>query len=241
MYGDISYMTCDENLGADATAFFNTITGYSHPRQYRKVEAAPIGLRKMLLALIEAETERKRQGQKAHIMAKMNSLVDARIIRALYAASKAGVKIQLNVRGICCLRPGVKGLSESITVTSIVDRFLEHARIFYFYNGGDNRVFISSADWMPRNLDRRVELMVPVDDAESQQRLIRIFETHFSDTVSAWQLQSDGSYRRVVPADKKRPVQSQEALYLQACEMTEHSRQRRIVFEPHRPPARQRE
>jgi polyphosphate kinase len=238
LYSDISYMTADDDLGADASAFFNTITGFSQPQRYRKIEAAPIGLRTKIIALIEGETERRRQGQKALIMAKMNSLVDSRVIKALYAASKAGVKIQLNVRGVCCLRPGVKRLSENITVTSIVDRFLEHARIFYFYNGGDERVFISSADWMPRNLDRRVELLVPIEDTESKRRLVQILETHLRDTVNAWQLQSDGRYLRLSTTGKKKPVQSQEDLYLQVCAATEPDRQKhRIVFEPLRPPA----
>src|SRR5258708_2162392 len=157
-------MTCNDELGADATSFFNAITGYSQPQRYRKLEAAPTGLREKLLEMIEIETERQKHGQKARILAKLNSLVDTQIIDALYAASQAGVRIQLAVRGVCCLRPGVRNLSENISVVSIIDRFLEHSRIFYFYHGGDERVFISSADWMPRNLDRRVELLVPVED-----------------------------------------------------------------------------
>ena len=132
----------------------------------------------------------------------------------------------------------VKKMSENITVTSIVDRFLEHARVFHFHNGGDERMFISSADWMPRNLDRRVELLVPVDDAASRRRLVRILQTHSRDTVNAWQLHSDGRYQRVAPAGRKKPVQSQEELYLQVCEMTEQSRhQQRVEFEPLRPPS----
>jgi polyphosphate kinase len=235
LYTDISYFTCDEDYGADASAFFNTITGYSQPVQYRKIEAAPIGLRKKLISLIEAETERAKQGQKARIMAKMNSLVDVRIIKALYAASKAGVKVRLNVRGICCLRPGVKDLSENIRVVSIVDRFLEHARIFYFRNDGDEQVFIASADWMPRNLDKRIELMVPVEDAASRQRLVGILETHLAENVNGWQLRSDGRYDRLSPG-KKKPVHCQEEMYLQACTMAEQARQQqRIVFEPRRP------
>ncbi len=151
LYSDISYFTCNEELGSDASAFFNAITGYSQPQSYRALEAAPIGLRKKLIAMIENETQRKRQGQRAYISAKLNSLVDPEIIEALYKASQAGVIIRLNIRGICCLRPDVPGLSENITVVSVVDRFLEHARIVYFYHGGDEQVFISSADWMPRN------------------------------------------------------------------------------------------
>ena len=136
MYSDVSFMTCNEELGADASSFFNAITGYSQPQRFRKIAAAPLGLRDRLLELIDAETERKQQGQKAQISAKLNSLVDPEIIQALYAASQAGVKMRLNVRGICCLRPGVAGLSENITVVSIVDRFLEHARILHFHHGG---------------------------------------------------------------------------------------------------------
>jgi len=239
LYSDVSYLTCDEDYGIDASAFFNTITGCSQPCPYRKIEAAPHGLRNKLISLIEAETERSRQGHKARIMAKMNALVDVHIIKALYAASQAGVKIRLNVRGICCLRPGIKGLSENIRVISIVDRFLEHARIFYFLNGGDEQVFISSADWMPRNLDRRVELLIPVEDASSRQRLVQILETHLADTVNGWQLKSDGRYERLAAPGKKKPVRSQEEIYLQVCAMTEESRrQQRIMFEPLRPPGR---
>jgi polyphosphate kinase len=235
MYSDVSYMTCQEDLGADATAFFNTITGYSQPIRFRKLEAAPIGLRARLLDLIESEIERHRQGQKGHIIAKVNSLVDTDIIKALYSASQAGVRIQLNVRGACCLKPGVPGLSENITVVSVVGRFLEHARILYFNHGGDPLVFISSADWMPRNLDRRIELLVPVDDEASRARLVRLLQLYFRDTAKARHLQPDGAYTRAEPA-KGEPVSSQEELYRLA---REHARQAQksaqIVFEPQRP------
>jgi polyphosphate kinase len=177
LYSDVSYMTSNEEFGADATSFFNAVTGYSHPQQFRKIEAAPIGLREKLLEMIDLETERKLQGQDAEIVVKINSLVDTKIIDALYAASEAGVRVRLNVRGICCLRPGVPGLSENISVVSIVDRFLEHARIMYFLHGGDRRVFISSADWMPRNLDRRVELLTPIEETGLKLRLITMHET----------------------------------------------------------------
>ena len=236
LYSDVSFMTRDEELGADATSFFNAITGYSQPQRFRKLEMAPLGLRPKLLEMIEAETQRKEQGQKAMIIAKLNSLVDPAIIDALYAASKAGVKIRLNIRGICCLRPGVKGLSENISVVSIVDRFLEHARLFFFYHGGDERVFISSADWMPRNLDRRVELLVPVEDKTCRSRLISILETYFDDNVKAKKLYGDGTYSRVKQG-KASPHRSQEALFREICEigrLAENSR--RTVFEPHRAP-----
>jgi polyphosphate kinase len=234
LYSDVSFMTCDEELGADATNFFNAVSGYSQPQEFRKLDAAPIGLREKLLEMIDAETQRRRQGQRARISAKMNSLVDAKIIDALYEASQSGVKIQLNVRGICCLRPGVKGLSENISVISIVDRFLEHARIFYFHHGGDERVFISSADWMPRNLDRRVELLVPIEDSAARTRLMQILDTHFADNVKARVLQSDGSYKRASAGGRKKAVRSQQALYEQVCQaVREAKQQRRTVLEPH--------
>ena len=236
MYTDVSYMTCNEDLGADATAFFNTITAYSQPLRFRKIEAAPIGLRARLLELIGSEIQRQDQGQQGLIMAKVNSLVDTEIIQALYRASQAGVKIQLNVRGACCLRPGVKGLSENISVVSIVDRFLEHSRILYFHHGGDPLVFISSADWMPRNLDRRVELLVPVDDPACRDRLVRILQLYFRDTVKARRLQPDGSYVRVKAEKGDAPLRCQEEFYQLAREAARNAqKQKTVVFEPQRP------
>jgi polyphosphate kinase len=235
IYSDVSYLTTDEELGAEASSFFHAICGYSQPPEFRKLQAAPLGLREKLLEMIEGETHRKRQGQKAAIMAKLNALVDPEIIDALYAASQAGVKVQLNVRGICCLRPGVKGLSENITVISIVDRFLEHSRIVYFYHGGDERVYISSADWMPRNFDGRIELLVPVEDAPSRRRLIHVLKTYFRDTVKARMLLPDGTYVPVRPRGKRRPCRSQEALYWEACEAVRRiEKSRRVTFEPFR-------
>ncbi|HMO06006.1 MAG TPA: polyphosphate kinase 1 [Kiritimatiellia bacterium] len=238
LYTDTSYMTCADDYGADATAFFNMITGYSQPVAFRKLEAAPIGLRARLLELIEGETLRCEQGQPAQIRARINSLVDADIINALYRASQAGVKIQLNVRGICCLRPGVPGLSDNIEVISIVDRFLEHSRILYFHQGGDPLLFISSADWMPRNLDRRVELLVPVDDEAARQRLIQNLDAMFRDTAKARRQTSDGSYVRVKPAKGAKPFRSQEWFYQQACEANRTAKSiQPQVFQPERPGA----
>jgi polyphosphate kinase len=233
IYSDISLMTCDDNLGAEATTFFNAITGYSQPKRYRKLAAAPIGLRDRLLEMIEAETKRKQQGQEARIIVKLNSLVDPQIINALYAASQAGVTVKLNIRGICCLRPSVPGLSENIEAVSIIDRFLEHARIFYFYHGGDERVFISSADWMPRNLDRRVELLTPVEDAACRRRLITILDTYFLDTRRSRKLLADGGYEAA--HFEEDGVSSQEVLYRQACEAVKAANQSQpTMFEPHR-------
>ena len=237
LYTDISFMTCHEEFGADATAFFNAVTGYSQPQQFRKIDIAPLGLREKILEMIDLETQRCLQGQDAEIMAKVNSLVDPKIIEALYTASQAGVRIRLNVRGICCLKPGVPGLSENITVVSIVDRFLEHARIIYFLHGGDHRVFISSADWMPRNLDRRVELLTPIDDFALRTRLVNVLETFFQDTVKAKQLLADGTYVRVLPSDGAEPQRCQEHFYREArTAVKQADRSRRTVLEPHRAP-----
>ncbi len=162
IYSDVSLLTCNEVLGEDATKFFNAVTGASQPNAMQYLAAAPTNMRSRLLGLIEAETQRCIQGQEAEIIAKLNALVDTDVINALYDASRAGVKVRLNIRGVCCLVPGVKDMSKSIEVVSIVDRFLEHARVIYFKHGGDEQIFISSADWMPRNLDRRVELLIPI-------------------------------------------------------------------------------
>jgi polyphosphate kinase len=237
LYTDVSLMTCNEDLAADASLFFNTITGRTQSPRYAKLDAAPTSLRSRLLALIETEAMRCREGQPGHIMAKLNSLADPTLIEALYTASQAGVTIELNVRGICCLRPGVPGLSETISVVSIVDRFLEHSRILYFRHGGEPRVFISSADWMPRNLDRRIELLVPVEDAACRQRLVTILRTCLADTLKGRRLLPDGRY---VPAQAEggAAVRSQAVLYEEAGARTrEADAARRQVFEPLRPAA----
>jgi polyphosphate kinase len=235
IYTDASLMTCNDDLAADASLFFNTITGYSQPVKYRKIEAAPIGLRDRLLELIEGESARASQGQKSWIMAKLNSLVDPLLIGALYAASQAGVRIKLNVRGICCLRPGVPRLSENISVVSIVDRFLEHSRILYFHHGGEPQVFITSADWMPRNLDRRIELLVPVEDEACRNRLVAILETCLKDTVKGQWLQAEGTYIRIAESGAAPGVRSQQALFAQACARQEDARVPAAIFQPHRP------
>jgi len=237
IYSDASLFTCNEDLGADATAFFNTVTGYSQPQRFRQIEMAPIGLREKLLEMIDAEIDRKRHGQKAQIQAKLNALVDQQMIEALYAASQEGVRIRLNIRGVCCLRPGVPGLSENITVTGVIDRFLEHSRILYFYHGGDERLFISSADWMPRNLDRRVELLVPVIDPAVRAKLMGILKVHLQDNVKARRLLPDGHYEHVrIPSSGTR-IRSQEELYRRAVQDAEEARHtERTMFEPHRRP-----
>ena len=238
LYTDVSYLTCQEDYGADATAFFNMISGYSQPVPFRKIDAAPLGIRSRLLELIESEIQRRAEGQDALIRAKVNSLVDREVIEALYKASRAGVRVELNVRGICCLRPGVPGLSENIRVVSIVDRFLEHPRIVYVHHGGQPRLFISSADWMPRNLDRRVELLVEVDEDACRKRLIGILDLCFADTAKARILQPDGTHVRAAPA-KGEPVRSQEVFFRRACEaLRAAEKNAEVVFEPQRPTAK---
>jgi len=232
-YTDVGLLTCNMALGVDVAAFFHAITGYSEPQNYQKLAQAPLTLRDRLRALVEAETQRASAGQPARIMAKMNALVDPVLVKALYEASQAGVDIQLNIRGICVLRPGVAGLSERIRVVSIVDRFLEHSRIFRFHHGGDELVFISSADWMPRNLDRRIELLVPVEDPVCHKRLVGILETCFADTVKSRELLPDGGYRR--PVGGPGAVRCQALLYKKSCDAAkQRAKSRAIHFEPHR-------
>ena len=236
LYSDASYFTCNEELGADASAFFNSITGNTRSQRLHKLEAAPLGLRDKLLEMIDTEIERKRHGQQASITAKVNSLADPAITEALYAASAAGVKVKLNIRGICTLRPGVPGLSENITVVSVVDRYLEHARILHFRHGGDHRVFISSADWMGRNLDRRIELLVPIDDVTCRNELMAILKTYFQDNQKGRRLLPDGTYEKLtgVGAD---PIRSQEVLYHRFRDRVDQAARSRLVeFEPHRAP-----
>ena len=238
LYSDVSFLTCEEDFGADASVFFNTITGYSQLVKFRKIEAAPLGIRPRLLELIEGEAERSRQGEAAAVDAKVNSLADPELIEALAKASQAGVKVRLNVRGICCLRPGVKGQTDNIRVTSVVDRYLEHARIFRFHNGGDPKLFISSADWMPRNLDRRIELMVPVEDKPGAEKLSQILSTCLADTQQAWRLKSDGAYERRQPDARHPALRCQAAFQKRAEERAAAAaaaRQQAPVFEPQRP------
>jgi polyphosphate kinase len=240
LYSDASLMTCHEELGADATSFFHAITGYSQPQRYRKIEAAPISLRERLLEMIEIEIAHRQQGQKALILLKLNALVDEAMIAALYAASQAGVRIRCNIRGICCLRPGVPGLSEHITVTSVVDRYLEHSRILYFHHGGDERLYISSADWMPRNLDRRVELLVPVESTSAKNELLSILKVHLHDTVKAWRLRADGHYERVEATGSEDRLHSQAELHRRVCAAVRDARQLPVsMFEPHRAPGQE--
>jgi len=208
LYTDLSLFTANEEIGEDASALFNLLTGYSAPARWNRFIVAPLGLHEAVLGLISRETEHARAGRPARITGKMNSLVDADVIRSLYVASQAGVEIDLCVRGICCLRPGVKSVSERIRVHAVLDRFLEHSRIFHFANGGSDEVYLSSADWMPRNFRRRVEVMWPVLDESLKRRVIdEILGTMRADTAKGWLLSADGGYVRNVPEEK--PLRSQ--------------------------------
>ena len=197
LYTDLGLLTCNPDFAADVSELFNLLTGFSRQEKWNKLLVAPINLRERLIQLIEEETEIQKRGGEGHIIAKMNSLVDAQIIRALYRASQAGVKVMLIVRGVCCLRPGLPGVSENIQVVSIVGRFLEHSRIYYFRHAGEELIYIGSADWMPRNLNRRVESLFPIESPDLKKRVVNeILEASLQDNVKARLLQPDGTYVR---------------------------------------------
>ena len=197
LYTDLGLLTCAEQIGEDATAVFNMLSGYSEPLYWNRLALAPLWLKDRFIHLIGREAKNAREGKKSHIVAKVNSICDKEVIEALYAASCAGVRIELIVRGICCLKPGLKGVSENITVRSIVGDFLEHSRIFYFENAGNCEVYCGSSDWMPRNLLRRVEIMFPILDEKLKERVIYILETLLADTVKARIELPDGTYERI--------------------------------------------
>jgi polyphosphate kinase len=233
LYSDLSLLTVDPTLGQDATAFFNAVCGLSAPTQLARLAMAPLYLRDRLLAIIDQAIEQAVDGQKPVLSAKMNSLADEILIRRLYDASAAGVRIRLNIRGICCLRPGVKGHSDLIRVVSIVDRFLEHARVVTLQAGNETRAWISSADWMPRNLDRRVELLAPVEDPNCKDRLLEWLEACFLDNTHAWELAADGTWKRISPVHKT-PRRLQEDFCI-AARRQRRRRQTPAMLEPHRP------
>ena len=218
LYTDLGLMTTRTEVAYEAGVFFNAITGYSAIPALNKLSMAPVGLKGRILQLIQRETLRSRAGIAARILGKLNSLADPEVIEALYEASQAGVEIKLNVRGICMLVPGVRGLSDRISVVSIIDRYLEHSRMLYFHNGGTPEVYGSSADWMPRNLERRVELMFPIEDEEARARATAILEVAFRDTTNAHLMQPNGAYRPVAGMWRGPAVRSQELLHESARE-----------------------
>lgn len=211
LYTDLGLMTANDEFGSDASAFFNLLSGYSEPPVWNKLVMAPLGLREKIYALIDNEIAMVRAGREGHIIAKMNSLIDQPVIQKLYEASAAGVHIDLIVRGICGLRTGIEGISDNITVRSIVGRQLEHSRIFWFANGGEEQLYLSSADWMPRNLNDRVELFFPVETEEHIHRIKALLDLYLRDNMGAHMMQSNGTYRRV--RNKLEPVSAQSTLY----------------------------
>jgi len=213
LYEDTGMFTCDEDIGADATDLFNYLTGYSSQKDFRKLLVAPQSLRRIFEELIEREIEHQKAGRPAHLIFKVNALVDKPLIKLLYKASQAGVKIDLIVRSMCSLRPGMEGLSESVRVISIVGQFLEHSRIYYFHNGGDEEVYMGSADLMPRNLNDRVEVVFPVKETEIVRHVRdEILGTYLKDNVKARIMQSDGTYTRLPPPEKDELISTQEWL-----------------------------
>jgi polyphosphate kinase len=210
IYTDLGLFTAQPDVGEDTAELFNLLTGYSQRHQWKKLVVAPVAMRERVIELIERELQHAQAGTPGRIVAKMNSLVEPSVIDALYRASQAGVRIDLVVRGICCLRPGLAGVSENIRVTSIVDKFLEHTRVFYFENAGNPDVYLASADWMPRNFFRRIEVMFPIEDAKLKARVTEeILPIVLADTVKARVLQPDGTYARAVASDGQTPVRSQ--------------------------------
>ncbi|PSB12552.1 polyphosphate kinase 1 [Pleurocapsa sp. CCALA 161] len=219
LYTDLSLLSCREDLGADLTDLFNFLTGYSRQKSYRKLLVAPVNLRERMVEMINREAENCRQGKTGRIVAKMNSLVDQPVIKALYEASQAGVEIDLIIRGICCLRPGLPKISDKIRVISIIGRFLEHSRIFYFHNDGQEEIYIGSADWMTRNLSRRVEAVTPIESPEIFRDLQEILGVMLADNRKAWELQSDGSFRQRKP-QKGEEVHSTHDIFMEMAQQS---------------------
>ena len=233
VYTDFGLMTSSQAVAEDATAFFSALTGYSDPPRLKKLVMAPTNFRRRMLKLIDRERRRAESGLPAEIIAKMNSLIDDEIIHALYAAAQKGVSIGLNVRGICALRPGVPGVSDNIRVVSVVDRFLEHSRIYYFHNSGDEDLYLASGDWMTRNLDKRIELMFPIEDVAHKARVLYALRAMFQDTEKARWLLPDGTYERRPPPAGQPPFRVQQHLQDESRRRAMLERDRAgVVFQP---------
>jgi polyphosphate kinase len=213
IYTDVSLLTCREDIANDAIEVFNFLTGYSNRDSYRKLAVAPVTLRERITELIDREIQHARQGREARMVLKMNSLTDEKMIEKLYEASRTGVRIEMIIRGVCCLRPGIKGVSDNVRVLSIVGRFLEHSRVFYFLNGGSSELYLSSADLMGRNLNRRVELMFPVENPSIAEEIRKeILDSALEDTAGTWVLQSDGKYTKLAPPPGVEPSEAQRCI-----------------------------
>lgn len=227
LYTDLGLLTCSNQIGEDATAVFNMISGYSEPIRWNKLSLAPLWLRNKFIKLIDREIEYAGKGEYAHIVAKMNSLCDRQIIEKLYEASCSGVKIELIVRGICCLKPGVPKLSENISVRSIVGNFLEHARIFFFENGGSSEIYMGSADWMPRNLDKRVEILFPVEDEKLKAKVKHILDVQLADNEKAHVMKPNGTYEKIDKRGRREIINAQEIFCDEALKSVGHTIQKR--------------
>ena len=227
LYTDLGLLTCSNQIGEDATAVFNMISGYSEPIRWNKLSLAPLWLRNKFVKLIDREIEYAGKGEYAHIVAKMNSLCDRQIIEKLYEASCSGVKIELIVRGICCLKPGVPKLSENISVRSIVGNFLEHARIFFFENGGSSEIYMGSADWMPRNLDKRVEILFPVEDEKLKAKVKHILDVQLADNEKAHVMKPNGTYEKIDKRGRREIINAQEIFCDEALISVGHTIQKR--------------
>ena len=235
-YTDISYLTCQPQYGTDASTFFNAVTGRTKLENFRTLVPAPTQIKRTLLSLIEEETQRALEGQKARISAKMNALEDLDMIDALYAASRAGVKIRLNIRGICCLKLGERKEAKNIEIISIIDQQLEHMRIFHFHHGGEEKLYISSADWMTRNLEKRIELMTPITDSPSKKQLLNILDASFRDNQNAYQIQPDGSSKKIQKPKGQRKFRMQSHLTQHYARKAAAAQQARSSsLEPHLP------
>jgi polyphosphate kinase len=222
IYEDIGIFTCDEVIASDITDLFNHLTGYSTKHNFKKLLVAPFNLRSGLETLIRREIEHARQGHKAHLIFKVNAIVDRWFIDLLYEASQAGVKVDLLVRSMCCLKPGVKGVSENIHVVSIVGRYLEHSRVYYFHNGGKDEIYIGSADLMTRNLDHRVEVVFPIEQEEHIHYLRdKMLDTYLKDNTRARMMQADGTYTRLKPTGDNKGIDVQE--FFMSNSKTNHS------------------
>ena len=230
LYSDVGMFSCDRQLATDVSAFFNLLTGFSEAVGWSKLTIAPTSMRKRFIELIDREIKASSPDRPGLIMVKVNSLEDQEICEALYRASMVGVKVQLNVRGICCLKPGIKKLSDNIEVVSILDRYLEHPRIFYFGNGGHAEIYLSSADWMGRNLDKRFELLFPVSDPRLRKRLKGLLDVCFADNQQSWRLANDGSYQSVPTKGKK--IRAQKVLYEKVLAAQQEKRRRSTRFRP---------
>jgi polyphosphate kinase len=223
IYTDIGLMTCDRQMGEDASDLFNYMTGYSGQDSWGKFLVAPVNLRPAIVKMIQQCIQRHTPENPSSIRMTMNALVDPEMIQMLYKASNAGIEVELLIRGICCLKPGIKGVSENITVRSIVGRFLEHTRIFHFHSDGLDTVYIGSADLMQRNLNRRMEILFPIEQPEGKARILQILDTMFADNVKARELQADGNYVRVTPLPGQPVLNAQQVFLEQAHQRTIHT------------------